>query len=194
MRLIRIFAAISVAATVLLQGCAAGVIATGATAAAVGVDRRTTGTLIEDQMIEGRVISAFHSDQELWQSAHFDVVSFNNVVLLTGEAPTEALRSRAEELARNADKVKTVYNEMIIAAPSSYVSRSSDSWITSKVKTAFVGEKGISTLHIKVVTSNGVVYLMGLLTEEEANRATERARRVSGVQRVVKLFEFRGAT
>ena len=174
-----------------LSGCAA--VAVGGAAAAgtaTAVDSRTTGTQIEDQTIEVKAYRAFNADAELKEQAHLNVTSYNTVVLLTGETPTDAMRQTAVELVKNVEKVTHVYNEITIAAPSSLVSRSSDSYITTKVKTKMFADKELSGLKIKVVTEKGVVYLMGLTTRAEAERATDIARQTGGVQKVVKLFQY----
>lgn len=174
----------------LLQGCvalAAGGAAAGASAA---VDRRTTGTLVEDEAIELKAVRAILSDKDLNSQAHLNVTSYNMVVLLTGETPTEELRQRAEQIVRGVEKVGAVHNEISIAAPSSMITRSSDTVITSKVKTKLLADKNIEGVNIKVVTENGVVYLMGLATRAEAERATETARQTGGVQKVVKVFQY----
>ncbi|MGH8245191.1 MAG: BON domain-containing protein [Gammaproteobacteria bacterium] len=186
LRIILLFAAISTAG-----GCAAVVVGGAAAGASAAVDRRTTGTLIEDEAIELKARKAFSADKEVSDQAHLNVTSYNTVVLVSGEAPTEELRTRAVELVRKIQKVSRVHNEVTVAAPSSMMSRSSDSVITSKVKTKLLGNEDIDGIHVKVVTENGVVYLMGLLSRAEADRATEVARLTGGVQKVVKLFEYR---
>ena len=175
---------------VLLQGCAATIGASAVTGAAVANDRRTAGTILDDQIIEFKVLDVVRLDDELWQQTHVNATSVNNIVLLTGEAPTDELRSRVEALVQQIPKVKRVHNEMVIAAPSSMLSRSSDSWITSKVKMKLISASVEEASRIKVVTENGSVYLMGLVTQREAENATELSRGVSGVQRVVKVFEY----
>jgi osmotically-inducible protein OsmY len=174
----------------LLQGCVAVAAGGAAGGAAAAVDRRTTGTLVEDQAIELKALRALNGDRELREQAHLNVTSYNLVVLLTGEAPTEELRRRAEQIVSGVEKVTTVHNEITIAAPSSMMSRSSDTVITSKVKTKLLADKNIEGVNVKVVTENGVVYLMGLLSRAEAERATEVARQTGGVQKVVKVFQY----
>jgi osmotically-inducible protein OsmY len=173
-----------------IHGCAAAVVAGGATGVAVAVDRRTTGTMIEDQSIELKAGQAFRDDPEINDNAHWNITSFNLVVLISGEAPTEEMKERMGNLVRNIPKVSHVYNEITIAAPSALVSRSSDSLITSKVKTKLLSLDNFDGTKIKVVTEKGVVYLMGLVTHEESDRATEATRQVGGVQKVVKLFQY----
>ena len=173
-----------------MQGCAA-VVAGGATSAvAVAYDPRTTGTIVDDQAIELKAATSFMNDPAINESAHINVTSYNNVVLLTGETPTTELRERVVQIVKDIPKVQHVYDELIIAAPSSLVSRSSDSLITSKVKTRLLTTENLDGTKVKVVTENGVVYLMGILGREEADIATNATRQVGGVQKVVKLFQY----
>lgn len=174
----------------ILHGCAAAVVAGGATGVAVAHDRRTAGTVIEDQAIELKAAQGFRDDTELSESAHINVTSYNTVVLVTGETPTAEMKQRAIEIVRNVPEVSHVYDELTIAAPSSFVSRSSDSLITSKVKTRLLTLDNFDGTRVKVVTEKGVVYLMGLLRRDESDRATEATRQVGGVQKVVKLFQY----
>jgi len=176
----------------LLSGCAPVVVGGAATTATVAHDRRTTGSVVEDQAIELRIKNSFSEDAEIDRQAHINVTSYDGIVLLSGEAPSEALRTRAGQIAREAEKVRRVHNEIQLAAPSSMMTRSSDSWITTKVKSSLFGVKieGFDPTSVKVVTENGTVFLMGLVNQAEAAAATEQARQVSGVQRIVKLFEY----
>ena len=173
-----------------IQGCVAAVVAGGATGAAVAVDRRTAGTMIDDESIELKAGQAFRDDPEINANAHWNVTSFNSVVLVSGEAPTEEMKERMGNIISELPKVSHVYNEITIAAPSALVSRSSDSLITSKVKTKLLSLDNFDGTKIKIVTEKGVVYLMGLVTHEESDRATEVTRQVGGVQKVVKLFQY----
>ena len=174
----------------LIQGCIAAA-AGGATAGASAYyDNRSAGTLLDDQLIELKASDVIRGDQELWEQGHINVTSVNNVVLLTGEVPGDAMRKRLAELVQKVAKVRLVHNEVVVAAPSSVLSRSSDTWVTGKVKTALLQSEGINASRVKVVTENGIVYLMGLISRNEASAATETARRVDGVQRVVKIFEM----
>lgn len=176
----------------LLQGCAP-VAVTGATTAVstVVADRRTTGTIIEDEAIENKSRLALWDRKELNKRVHVNFTSYNTSVLVSGEAPTEEDRQAVIDLVKNIEKVTRVFDEMTIAAPSSLLSRSGDGVVTAKIKTKLIAEQDLSTLHIKVVTENGVTFLMGLVTREEGDIATEIARRTGGVQKVVKLFEYR---
>ncbi len=175
----------------LQQGCAP-LVAGGAVATSVIVakDPRTAGTIIDDKGIQMKAGNDLYEDEMLGDQVHINVASYNGVVLLTGETPTAEMRARAEQIVSEVDKVRRVHNEITVAAPSSGLTRSSDTLITTKVKTRMVAEKEFDSGRIKVVTENGTVYLMGLVTRQQAAVATEISRSVSGVQRVVRLFEY----
>jgi osmotically-inducible protein OsmY len=179
--------------SLLLSGCAAVVIGAGVAAGAtatVAHDRRTTGVFIEDEAIEQKALKSFSADKEIKDSSHINVTSYNTVVLITGETPNDDIRNRIVNIVREIQKVTHVYNEVTIAAPSSWTSRSSDSLITSKVKTNLLTVDDFDGTRVKVVTDKGVVYLMGIVTRSEADIATGEAQRTGGVQKVVKLFQY----
>ena len=188
----KVFALLAaIVAVTLNSGCAATAVGAGA-AAGVGaaVDRRTAGTLIDDEIIEVKAIAALGEDKNLWEQSHFNVTSFNGITLLSGEAPSDALKLRAQQIVTSVRKVRHVYNEVVVAAPSSVLSRSNDGYLTAKVKSALLAANDVQANHVKVVTEAGTVFLTGLQKRAEAERATDIARRVGGVQRVVKLFEY----
>ena len=171
----------------LLHGCAAVVVGGAATGVMVAEDRRTVGTITEDQGIE---LKAANRINEKYRDAHINVTSYNRMVLLTGEAPDAAAKGEIEKIARAVDNVRGVYNEVQIAGNSALSARANDSYLTSKVKARFVDAQKFSPLHVKVVTEAGTVYLMGLVKRQEASDATEIARTTGGVQRVVRVFEY----
>ena len=173
-----------------IQGCV-GVAATGTAAGAMASqDRRTAGTIVDDELIELKVRAAIYADETLKDQTHVSVTSFNGLVLLTGEAPGESLRTRVTEIARGIPKVRSVQNEIALQAPSSLLARTNDTVVTGRVKAALLATDTLSGVHVKVVTERGAVYLLGLLRQAEADRATDLARRVAGVQRVVKVLEY----
>jgi osmotically-inducible protein OsmY len=178
------------AIAVFLQGCVAVAAGGAAAGAATAVDRRTAGTMLEDETIELKARKSIVGDKELDEKSHLNVTSYNTHLLLTGETPTEELKARAAQLASAVPKVTRVYNEIAVGPPTSIATRSSDTLITSKVKTKLVADEQIDGVAVKVVTENGVVYLMGLLSHAEADRATEVARTTGGVQKVVKLIQY----
>ena len=129
-------------------------------------------------------------DKELDKQTHINITSYNTAVLVTGESPLDEMREKIISIVSGVEKVTHVYDEITIAAPSSMVSRSSDTYITTKVKAKLFADKILSGLIIKVVTEKGIVYLMGLITREESEIATNIARGTGGVQKVVKLFKY----
>ena len=175
-------------ATVPLTGCVP-VVATGiGVGAMMADDRRSTGVYLEDEEIEFRAGSRLREAKLDGVRANF--TSFNRRLLITGEAPTEALKARVSEIGRAVPGVKDVYNEMAIAGPIGFAARSNDGYITTKVKARLFDDSRINANHVKVVTANGVVFLMGLVKREEADIAAGIAARTTGVTRVVKVFEY----
>lgn len=171
-----------------LQGCFP-VVATGAgTGVLMAEDRRTSGAFVEDQGIELKGSSRLND--RFKDTVHINLTSYNRTVLMTGEVPTEAAKQEAEKIVRGVANVSNVVNELAVAGNSAYTSRSNDSYLTSKVKVRFVDQGKFQVNHVKVVTENNVVYLLGLVTRKEADSAAEIARTTSGVQKVVKVFEY----
>ena len=175
-------------AALALQGCIEMMaIGTGVALATVE-DRRTTGTQLEDRGIELR--AANRIDDRHGERVHVNVTSFNRYVLLTGEVPDEQTRADIEQLVRGVPNVQGVSNDLQIAGRSSGTSRSNDTLITAKVKTRLADDNKVNPFHVKVVTEAAVVYLLGIVTEQEAADAVEIARTTSGVRKVVKMFEY----
>jgi len=169
----------------LLQSCAS---VSGPASENLG--KRTLGTQWDDQMIESRSNSNIKSAHPEIDSSHINVTSFNGVVLLTGQVPSEAASNAVFNAVEGLRKVKLVHNELEIAGPTSLMSRTNDTWLTAKVKTALLTSGDIEGGRVKVITEDSVVYLMGLLTKNEADLAVDVARGVFGVQKIVKVFEF----
>ncbi|MBC7621762.1 MAG: BON domain-containing protein [Aeromicrobium sp.] len=176
-----------VASTATLQGCfPIAAVGVGATALVVD-DRRSTGFYVEDENIEWKTRSIL---LDRFKDTHVNVTSFNLGVLLTGEVLNEKMKADIGEAIRKVGSVKNVTNELTVGGKSSITARSNDAFITTNVKARFLGAKGFSSNHVKVVTEAGVVYLMGIVTKEEGDAATEVARTTSGVSRVIKVFEY----
>jgi len=172
----------------MLAGCfGAAVVGVGAGALML-VDRRNSETYISDEGLEIRAASRI--GDKYGDKVHVNVTSYNRMVLLTGEAPTEAIKADVEKLAAGVPNVKSISNELAIAGPSSFGGRSNDSYITSKVKARFVDANKFSANIVKVVTEAGVVFLIGLVTQAEADAAVDIARTTGGVQKVVRVFEI----
>lgn len=171
----------------LLAGCF-GVVAVGAGAGALMiVDRRPAETQLTDESIELRTESRIN--EKFSFKTHINVTSFNRMVLLTGEMPTEAAKAEAEKIARDVPNVKSISNELAVAGSSGLGGRSNDSYITSKVKARFIDANKFAAAHVKVVTEAGVVFLLGIVNQYEADAAVEIARTTAGVQKVVRVFE-----
>ena len=186
----RLRAAIAVLGFVaLLGGCAAVVVGAGAAAGySAYEDRRSTGTQVDDQRIESRASDAI--DQRFGWKVHVNVTSYNRQVLITGEVPNAATRDEVEKLIAAVPGVRTLANELAIGPLTSLPARTGDTVVTSNIKARFLGAKNFNPVHVKVVTEAGVVFLMGMVTEVEANAAAEIARTTDGVKKVVKVFEY----
>lgn len=175
----------------LMSGCAGVLVGSVATGAVIADGERTTGTFVEDQAIELKTLEAIRGNLELRGQRHISVTSYNQIVLLTGQVPSTELREIAVSIASKIEKVRQIFNEIEIAAPSSMVTRSGDSLLTAKVKTKLFTLSGFDATKVKVVSENGVVFLMGILTAEGANIAAVAASQVGGAQKIVKLFEYK---
>ncbi|MFS1522561.1 BON domain-containing protein [Microbulbifer sp. 2304DJ12-6] len=152
--------------------------------------KRSLGTYIDDQRIETIVKVNINKSHPDLKAADIGVTSFNGVVLLTGQIPDRELRLLAGRTAEQVQNVRQVYNETQIRGKVSLLATTNDAWLTTKVKTNLLSNKEIDSGRIKVVTENGVVYLMGLLTQTEAERAADVTRSIGGVQKVVKAVEY----
>lgn len=175
-----------------LGGCAAVVVGGAAAGAGVAHDRRTTGTIIEDKEILLKAMKFRENDADLKQRSNISIDVYNLQVLLTGQAEDAELTSRFASRVATIPRVRKVFNEVSIGAEGTWSDATSDAYLTSKVKLALfdVGIEGFDPLRVKVTTSLETVYLMGLLTPDEAESVTETVRHLSGVKRVVRLFEY----
>jgi osmotically-inducible protein OsmY len=180
--------AVVLAGSVALEGCVPLVVGGVAATAAVATDRRSTGTQLDDELIEDKSVAAIL--ERYGRSVHVNVTSYNGIVLLTGEVPDENTKQGVVDIARGWPKVRGVQNDLVVAPLSDLSARSNDTFITSKVKARFVEANRFQINHVKVVTERGVVYLMGVVRRDEGDAAADIARTTSGVQRVVKLFDY----
>ncbi|HUJ85386.1 MAG TPA: BON domain-containing protein [Burkholderiales bacterium] len=172
----------------LLQGCFPVFVGAGAGAALSAADRRTTGAQVEDEGIELKISG--HISERYGDKVHIDVTSFNRAVLLTGEVADEKTRADIEKIALGMPNVRGVTNEIEIAGLPSGPAHANDAYLSAKVKGRFLEADKFNPIHVKVVTEAGVVYLMGIVTEQEAADAVEIARTTGGVRKVVKIFEY----
>jgi osmotically-inducible protein OsmY len=186
----KIAASIIISATLITQftACVPVVVGGAAAGGAMAADRRTSGIYVEDENIELKALKLMETN--LGEHAHINVTSYNRNVLLTGEAPTAESKTKAESLVKEITNIRNITNEIAISPKSSIGSRSNDSYLTSKIKTKFVTENKFPANYVKVVTENSVVYLIGIVTQAEADAASEIARNTNGVTKVVKVFEY----
>jgi len=152
--------------------------------------KRTFGVFIDDAVLEPMVRSEIKKSDSGFKGSHLSIVSYNGVVLLAGQVASEALLTKASEQAQGLQRVRKVHNELTVGGPISLVARSNDSWLTTKVKTRLLASDAAYGTKVKVVTENGVIYMLGLLTRDQANTAVMVASNVYGVQKIVKVFEY----
>lgn len=176
--------------TCVSTGCVPAAFVAGASIGLVVYDQRSPKTIVVDKNIALVVQERLNADRELRTSGHVTVAMFNGVMLLIGQTPTEELRGRAEDIARQHVGAKLIYNEISIGLPVSDGVRNHDVWITAKVRSSLMVTHGLNSSTIKVVTEDGVVYLMGMTTKQQGEIAAAKAQKVSGVKKVVKLFEY----
>lgn len=183
--------AVLLAGCTLIAGCAplllGGAVVGGSMLAA---DRRTSGAQVDDQAIE--VKARNRARDIVGEQGHVSVTSYNRVVLLTGEVPSEAHKKSIESSIGQIENVRSVVNELVAGIVSSWTGRSSDALLTGRVKSALLAANNALASQVKVVSERGTVYMMGRVTEPEAQRATDIARAVTGVQKVVRVFEVIG--
>lgn len=158
----------------------------------VGTDKteRSFGRFIDDELIETYVGANLLKADPGYETAHVGIVSFNGIVLLVGQVKSEHLRARAAEIANQVRNVKRVHNELTVAGPISIPARTNDQWLKTKIKSRMLGTEGINPLEVKVVVENGVIYLMGMVSNPVADLAVRISRQTYGVQKIVKVFEY----
>lgn len=180
---------VSLLAAAMLAGCAAPLILGGAAVGGmVAIDRRTTGTQVEDEGIELRATNQIFGDYG--DKVHINVTSFNRQVLLTGEVPTQEVRDAVAQRVAKVANVRSIVNELAVMPSTPLTQRSNDTFITGKMRASLVDAKDLTASAFKVVTERGVIYLMGIVSQREAKRATAIARGVTGVRKVVRVFEY----
>ena len=176
----------------LLSSCTSVLVqTTGAEGIVEDPTERTAGAVVEDQSIETKILVNLKKLEPELKKANIDAISHNGVVLLVGQVGSESLKARATQITSDSSsKIKRIHNELEVAGKTSLLSRSNDSWIATKVRTLMLANSSVPSGQIRVVTENGIVYLMGILRQADGDLATDLARNVSGVTRVVKVFEY----
>jgi osmotically-inducible protein OsmY len=183
------FVALLVALAPFLQSCVPILVGAGVGAGVMmAEDRRTNATILEDQTIEVKAKNRISEKYE--DKANISVTSFNRFILLTGQAPTEEIKQDVSVLVLEVPNVRNVQNEIVVGGNSSTTSHAGDALLTSQVKGRLAQNKDVGATHVKVVSENGTVFLMGLVTHAEADSASQTAATTSGAQRVVKVFEY----
>ncbi|CNC57846.1 BON domain-containing protein [Yersinia pseudotuberculosis] len=173
----------------LLQGCVgAVVVGSAAVATKTATDPRTIGTQVDDGTLEARVVNALSKDQEIKSQTRFVVTAYQGKVLLTGQTPSAELSNRAKQIASGVDGATEVYNEMRLGKPVDLSTASMDTWITTKVRSQLLTSDSVKSSNVKVTTENGEVFLLGLVTQQEAQSAAQIASKVSGVKHVTTAF------
>ncbi len=185
----RIFSVLAVFITALmLQGCAAVVIGSAAVATKTATDPRTVGTQVDDGTLELRVANALATDKQIKSETHINATAYQGKVLLTGEAPSQEVADRAKQITTGVDGATEVYNEIRIGANASLGTMSSDTWITTKVRSQLLASDKVKSSNVKVTTEKGEVFLLGLVTEQEGQAAASIASQISGVKHVTTAF------
>lgn len=177
--------------TLLLSGCVPAALVVGATAGgAVVYDNRPLKQMNKDHRANQIAKYRLEHDAGIEKKCHISAATYYGIMILVGQAPTPELKQRAYELVKNIPNVSRFYNEITVSDPNSLGQRADDAWITSKIRSKMLIQSGLHSTDIKVVTENGVVYLMGRVSHKQANIAANLARRVGGVRKVVKVFEY----
>ncbi|QSX29854.1 BON domain-containing protein [Shewanella cyperi] len=173
-----------------LSGCAGALVAGAVGGAVMANDERSIKTQIDDTNADLKIATAFADDAELKQQANITAVVVNGNVLLIGQAPSSMLRDKAVQVVQRLQLGGKIHNQIRIGNPTSFTTRSNDTWITTKVKGRMLGEKELDITRIKVVTENGEVFLLGLIARSQADLAVDVARNTAGVRKVIKVFEY----
>lgn len=190
-RLRRASAILLVLLPLTLSGCIPLIIlASAAGTIAIVTDKRSIKTMLQDRHSAQTAQNLIDMNRELKGRSHISVAVFNHIALIVGETQTPKLRALAYRLVSQVKDIKRIYNEVQISGAISLPDRTNDSWLTTKVKTALAGTDGLRSSQIKVVTENSVVYLMGILTRKQGDIAANAVRRIDGVRKVVKVFQY----
>lgn len=184
------YSVLSISTAIMLSGCMSTVVATTSAGNTLNQQGRSFSTNVSDQVITYKATKAVYDNPEIAKSSRVVIVTFERKVLLVGETPSEALKEKIEQLVHAVPNVRYVYNDMSIRAPLNSYEQGDDGIITANIKTRMFTTTNLRGRDIKVVTENGVVYLMGAVSPSEGRIAAEVARNSAGVKKVVKLFEY----
>ncbi|WP_100656657.1 BON domain-containing protein [Alteromonas flava] len=187
------FLSVVLALTLLTQsGCTILAVGAAGTVAAVSAnDRRTVGTQLDDTTIQGRVAFQLAQVEALREQANIQVNVYNSVVLLTGQAPTEALRQMAIDATQKVENISKIHNQIRVGQPIGATTQANDIWLANKIRAKFITDERVPTLNVSVIAENGEIFLMGRLSTLEANAAVDIARNVDGVNKVIRAFDLK---
>lgn len=174
----------------LLNGCTRIVDATTQAPISPDPNQRSLGTYIDDKRLQVIAAVNIRKAHPILKQSHINVTSFNGVVLLTGQVPRDELRLVAAQTTKAISNVRQVHNEIQVKANSSLLTRTNDTWLATKIKTTLVADKSVRSQRIKVIVEEGVAYMMGLISQQEANRAVNLVRNINGIREVVRVFEY----
>jgi osmotically-inducible protein OsmY len=173
-----------------LQGCVTGVVLGTVGAAMVANDRRTAPAQLEDETIELKANKLIRDTVSLDNHTNITVISYNRTMLMIGQAPNAMLKDQAVKLMQQVPNVTRLHNQIRIATPTSLTTRTHDTWLTTKIKASMANDNSFAYSHVKVITENSEVFLLGLVSQKEADKATEITRNIDGVSKVTKVFEY----
>ncbi|WP_158971558.1 BON domain-containing protein [Paraglaciecola sp. L3A3] len=182
--------AFALSTTLLLQGCAGLIIGAGVGAVSVAHDNRTVGTQLDDKTTSSRIATTLGSDESIKTRTNISIQVFNGTALLVGQAPTQELIVHAGKLAASVQHIKKIHNQIRLGLPIPPSVTANDLWLSSKVKTKLIADKRIDGLNIEIEVENGEVFLMGLISQQEADIVVDVTRHVDGVKQVIKVFEY----
>ncbi|WP_163935579.1 BON domain-containing protein [Paraferrimonas sp. SM1919] len=174
----------------LIQGCAGLVLVGAASTAVVANDKRSIETQVDDKTIEAKLSDALGEHPEIQEHTNISLHAINNKLLMVGQVPTHPLKQKILKIIQDLDLTESIYDRIRIGNPTSLATRTNDTWITTKIKTQLIAKTGIDSSRVKVVTENGEVFLIGLVTSSNASKAVDIARNTTGVRKVVRFFEF----
>lgn len=184
------FVGIALGCTLLLQGCAALIVGAGVGAASAAHDRRTLGTQVDDKTMASRISTALAKNERLKELTNINVHVFNGSTLLVGQAPTDSLKNEVQQSVEKLKNIGKLHNQIRLASPIPASTNAHDVWLASKIKTILVADKRIDGLYVHVAVEDSEVFLMGLVSQNEANIAVDIARNVDGVTQVIKAFQY----
>jgi osmotically-inducible protein OsmY len=184
-----LYFALVISTITLFSGCVTNPATSSGSGILINHDRRTIGTFVDDQTIAMKATLALVKEKELWKKSHISTLSYNNVLLLVGQTPVASLKHDAQKALEDIPGIESIYNQITIQEPITLSTRAKDTWITAQLKAKLITSRDIGPSRVKVITEDGIIYLMGILTKDEENIATDIASRIQGVVNVVKVFE-----